>query len=237
MTANEEALDQIRHLKTQAKNRRDSGRFGRALGYLEKAAAVAKAHVGDPPQVNRDFAGELADVYGIMGGVTRRQGLSAETDDDRADALKLSVEYYDEGFKYEKPEYGVVNSYNLVNRLVGRILSDPSCLDDTLPEDAVPADESMEDMLRDAQKQIAAQVDESRNRDPWALADMALIEILLLPSATAGSAYGPLHRTSPPSYVYESALSTLRPLADTASDRRPELGRAVMELDARLAAR
>lgn len=239
MTSLDEKLDSIRNLKTKAKNRRDRDMFDRAAKILLQAAELGESGFDSGSVDSRpSYASELADVYGMLGGITRRQGLDAMDAEIRDSLLRESFEYYDRGYSYERSSFGVSDSYNLVNRLVSRILLDPSVLAKSTTDDASSDPEAaMLRMLEEAQHDVAQQIAESRNTDPWAHADQALLDLLVSESANATSAYGQLHRMSPPGYVYESALATLRPLADTAGAYRPELKVAVRDLESRLTSR
>lgn len=228
-------LSQIQTLKTKAKNRRDAERYEQALKFLERAAQLALSHYDSSPTT---FAPELADIYGMKGGVSRRQAdEAAEAGDSqlRREHLRQSRDAYDLGFEYEREEVGVVNSYNLVNRLVSRILDQPETLEGApLQDDEVLLPEALPGELEAAHREVDSQLAESRRGDAWALADRALLSLLLSDTTTARMAYGPLHSMSPPSYVYDSALSTLRPIAAVASGYRPELQIAVRDLESRL---
>src|SRR5688572_25277144 len=125
-------IEQVRDLKTSAKNQRDRGSKGysRALAMLEDAIAIANGELSTKPpaETRMAFAKELSDCYGLMGGVHRRCADESEGD-TRATQLKASIRAYDKGHRYESdPQYGIVDSYNLVNRLVVRLLLAPDAL-------------------------------------------------------------------------------------------------------------
>lgn len=228
-------LEDIRALKTKAKNRRDDGRYVPALRFLADAVDQATRGLDQAtsPAQRSTFAAELADIYGMMGGVERRLALEAEDGEARAEHLAESVRWYDEGYTYESEEYGVVSSYNLVNRLVGRVLADPELLADDDPGVDDGDHDVLQDQISDARRTVAGQLEESRSGDPWALADIALLD-LLGNTANATTAYSALHRVSPPEYVYRSALDTVQPLAELESVNQKELSTAVSELRAHL---
>jgi hypothetical protein len=227
-----EVVAEINDLKTKAKNRRDTGRFDRAMKMVMQAAALAEeAFASSSGAERRDLATQLSDVYGIAGGIARRQAFATEHGSERDDFLEESVRLYDQGYEFEQAEYGVVNSYNLVNRIVARVVARPEALDSAEP---VGADaEPLHEMIRHARDVVADQILDLRRSDPWALADQALLDVLETPSADATSAYGPLHRMSPPDYLYESALDTLRSLVEAIGATRPELSRAIKDLESR----
>lgn len=84
--------------------------------------------------------------------------------------------------------------------------------------------------LRIAEKVLDEQIGtEGRQKDPWAYSDLGLIRLLGgKPDALA--AYRELEQLRPPKFVYDSALATLQPLCDVASELRPELVQAVAQL-------
>lgn len=236
-------LDEIRALKTRAKNRRDDNRFPAALQYLERAATLAEqgrtyaqrsAHAGrvedrGPTSVDRDdvFVAELADIHGMMGGITRRAGLASPDADERRNQLTQSERHYRTGFTFEEAARPAATSYNRVNRIIARILLDPDSLDEGRGAAGDP--DAVRTQLRDAHKHVMRQLAMDRN-DPWLQADRALLEVLLSTDTSATHAYADLHATAPPTYVYESALDTLEPLAAVVADRRPQLRHAVEDL-------
>src|SRR5450631_1153419 len=120
-------IERIRDLKTGAKNQRDRGIKGypRAISMLQEAIAIARAELDESTVGERraQLATELSDCFGLLGGVERRWAEQCAADDDREQHLRDSVRAYDEGYKFESdPQYGIANSYNLVNRLLVRLL-------------------------------------------------------------------------------------------------------------------
>src|SRR5260370_37422267 len=95
------------------------------------------------------IAEQLADCWGILGGVYRSQG-------DLDEARKA----YDEGYKYESSNrFNVLNTYNRVNRLVVRILAKPDLLSDSAPlvED-IEEPATMRQLLGKADEEIELQL-------------------------------------------------------------------------------
>ena len=76
---------------------------------------------------------------------------------------------------------------------------------------------------------LVEQVGSVRVRDPWGYCDLGLLR-LLLGTPDAVPTYDELERLRPPKFVYESALATLEPLSEVASDLRPDLPIAVAQL-------
>jgi len=211
-------LQTIRELKTKAKNRRDLKRYESAATILDRAIALTEGDLTatDSPDWKAQLASELSDCFGLLGGVYRRWGLESEIPEERILHLRQSVEAYTRGCNLEVvEEYHIVNSYNMVNRLVSYILMKPDSLADS-PAQANPALNdplNVREELEKAEEAIRYQLREKRRGDIWALADFALVR-LLLEKDDPSPAYAEFNAQSPPDYAYESALSTLRPMAE-----------------------
>jgi len=219
-------LQTILDLKTKAKNRRDRGRYKIAVSILDEAIALSTQGLNSTKTAaarKSQFAKHLSDCFGMQGGIYRRWGLEvadeqpASAEQKRGEYLAKSIKAYGEGFSYESNDaYGIIDSYNLVNRLVSRILYDPTWLTNELPQlHALAAGEkplNMKTELERAKKIIAKQLKLPRRGDPWALADQALVT-MLLGQGDPASAYADLIAVSPPDYVYGSAIAALEPLA------------------------
>jgi hypothetical protein len=232
-------IEQVRDLKTSAKNQRDRGSKGypRALTTLEEATAIANAELStNPPAETRmSLAKELSDCYGLIGGVHRRCA-DESAGEKRATQLKASIRAYDEGHRYESdPQYGIADSYNLVNRLLVRLLLAP----DALTSDAATVlDANIEPLrlaheLEQAAATVRWQLTGPRRGNYWALADLALLEVLL-GRRTASTAYADFVGSSPPDFALTSAIAALKPLAELNIAPAPALGDAVNLLEERL---
>src|SRR5262245_49766966 len=122
----EDKLRIVRDLKTKAKNRRDLERYESAASFLETAIQILESALADSTMANRksQLASELADCYGLLGGINRRWGLSLTEPEKRQELLRESFNSYNKGYQeYEAhEEYRITNSYNLLNRLVSLLL-------------------------------------------------------------------------------------------------------------------
>jgi hypothetical protein len=232
-------IDRIRDLKTGAKNQRDRGIDGypSARTLLTEAIAMARTELACSTVADRriEMAIELSDCFGLIGGVQRRWADEAD-DGSRAEHLKDAVRAYDEGFGFESdPEFGIVNSYNLVNRLVVRLLLAPAALATDEPVLLAPdiAPMKLRDELDKAAATVRGQIAGPRRGDYWALADLALLEVLSGRSAPS-AAYADFLALSPPDFAYDSVLGGLRPLVELPLATAPELAAAVALLQARL---
>jgi hypothetical protein len=228
--------EQILEAKTAAKNLRDRGLKGyrRAVNRLQEA--IAKAQEGleetNVPDLRRNYARHLADCFGMIGGVERRWGLEGEAD-ERSSHLVASCQAYDAGCGFEWDEqYDIRASYNLVNRLTGRLLLCPDLLREerkTDPGFGLAPINFPEEM----QQAIGKIVDYLANKgDFWAEADLALLRMLTR-GEEPESAYAIFLSLSPPRYAFESALDGLRPLAALPLSSSRKLQAAVALLKAR----
>jgi hypothetical protein len=210
-------LDQIREFKTQAKNRRDMGLplYPRAETYLAQAIDLGRKNL-EQTELRSQIASELADCYGLLGGIQRRWALESPEGEERDKHLRDSIRAYDEGWLFESGGYGIVNSYGMVNRLISRLLVSPRALtggEVELGEDIKPLDVRTE--LENASKVIQQQLAKPRRDDYWATADLALVHALL-GKDDAMSLYMSFISKSPPDYAYNSVLDVLRPLSEEA---------------------
>jgi hypothetical protein len=216
----DKALDRVLALKANAKSARDDGDWPEARAYLGEAIDFMRELAAStaPP---RWLSIQFADVYGLIGGIEKRSGLPLDGQ-ERKRHLTASVEAYDKGFGYEKDlQAADVNTYNRVNRLVGRVLLDPHALEPGAADSAEVADG-----LEAAEKIVTEEIRSTRRKDPWAYCDLGTIQ-LLRGEPDALSVFQQLVLMRPQDYVYESALATLEPLCEAASEVRPELVSAV----------
>lgn len=216
-------FDDVLALKASAKSARDHGDWMGAIGDLKEAVFLLQRRTPDPStRLPSRLAAQFADTYGLIGGVQRRWGLQLDGR-ARQQHLEESIAAYDQGFHYEK-DLGLsdASTYNRVNRLVGQVLIDPHVLEGS-------RDATIENDLQQAEEILIEQFKPVRRKDPWAYFDLAVIRLLRgVPDAL--SVYNDLDRLRPPAFVYESALATLEPLAEVASDLRPDLVPAIARL-------
>jgi tetratricopeptide (TPR) repeat protein len=234
----ENLMQTVRDLKTKAKNRRDLGRYDSAVSILDKAISLIREELSSTNLADwkSRLASELADCYGLLGGIHRRWGLEAKTEQERASHLTESLQAYDRGYEFESAnEYKIVNSYNMVNRLVSRILLDPLSLSAAKPPEGSQSDNGLNvrERLEEAEQTIRNQLKVERRGDIWALADLALVT-LLLDHDDPISAYAEFNAKSPPDFAYESALSAIRPIAELRLPVADKLRDAVELLQAKV---
>jgi hypothetical protein len=221
----DDLLDRVRALKAAAKTARDNGEWQAAIGDLQDVISLLKAQMTDASSPRPSWLrSELADTYGLIGGIEKRWGLTLDGQ-ERRQHLEASLAAYDEGFEYEENlQRNEENTYNRVNRLVGRVLLDPGVLEKD--EGGGP---KISRELEEAETILTGQIQSVRQKDPWAYCDLGTIR-LLRGEQDALRTFRNVDRLRPPAFVYESTLNTLEPLRDVAGDWRPDLVQAVDQL-------
>jgi hypothetical protein len=220
----------ILDLKTQAKNRRDLKRWDRAAALIKQAIALAEEeyHSTRALEWHATMASELADCWGILGGIERRWALEPSTDaGQRLEHLQRSIEAYDEGYEYEKESSSSeTGTYNKLNRLLVRLLRAP----ELLATHGRAAEGVMN--VRAELEELDEQISQHATDNVWTAADMALLNVLL-GRQDAASAYAAFERMKPPDFARQSALDVLMPLAQLDLPTAAGLRDAVSRLGAR----
>jgi hypothetical protein len=221
----DDLLDRVRALKAAAKTARDNKEWQGAIGYLQDAISLLEARMADESSPQPSWLrSELADAYGLKGGIEKRWGLTLDGQ-ERQQHLEASLAAYNDGFEYEKKlQRNEENTYNRVNRLVGRVLLNPGVLE---KDEGGVSEISGE--LGEAERILTGQIQSVRQKDPWAYCDLGTIR-LLRGEQDALRTFKNLDRLRPPAFVYKSTLNTLEPLRDVAADMRPDLVQAVDQL-------
>lgn len=228
--------EQILDLKNEAKNQRARGLKGYARALARLTAAIELVEQGlDGTSVAvaiRELTKDLADCYGMIGGVERRWALEGEPAEEMLH-LARSCAAYDEGHRHEwDPQHGTPASYNLVNRLTGRLLIRPDLLglDEAvdlggelgrlnLPQELTKARTLINDML-------------ANKGNFWVEADLALLEVLM-GRADASTAYATFISLKPPGYAFSSVLDGLHPLVLKQVATKPGIQAAIELLESR----
>jgi hypothetical protein len=233
----ENLLQTVRELKTKAKNRRDLERYENAATFVNKAIQILQPALNDTTSTDlkSQIALELVDCYGLLGGINRRWALSSTDSQERLLRLQASFDAYDRGYReYEACEdYKITNSYNQLNRLVSYLLVNPSSLSDAPSNLSEGETLSLKKALEQAGESIRQQLTLGRRGDIWALADLALVN-LLLDRENPAAAYANFIMASPPDYAYDSVLSVLRSLASLRLSISAKLVEAIQLLEAEL---
>lgn len=240
--------EEIRSLKTEAKNCRDQERYEAGVQVLTDELAIpsipfirkelSSASLSD--ENKKKLASELADCLGLLGGIFRRWALEPDTaTGERAFRLQNSVDAYEEGYKVERqPEFNIISSYNMLNRLVSYILLRPDSMLGSLTDQATG--HGIYDVKQELEKaksiilEQLAKKKKAGEKDVWGEADLALVTLLLDSHNDPVSIYADFNALSPSEDVYESALSTLRPLAKLDMPAAQKLKTAVKLLETKL---
>lgn len=189
--------------KRAAQRARKNNQPDHAVALLDEAISALLSemdHLSDEARLGeagRKLAEALADTYGTKGGVLR----TAKRYDE-------SVRAYDRGYDYESdPAYRITNSYNLTQRLVARIFAVPERLSEVTWKDDRTA---YPDSFQGAEQEVSRQLVGARVNDPWAMADRALLVLLLLGDLLEEQqAWRRIVRSEPPAYVFSSTLAAI----------------------------
>lgn len=212
---------------------RAEAEFGQSLRAMEGAIQYLKEiGVPDPESGEGASAGEvevaqqLADCWGMVGGVYRAQRRLAEAKDA-----------YDNGYEFESSKrFNILSTYNRVNRLVVRILQSPQLLSDSPPAVTdVPGreGETIPALLSEAAEEVERQLREGRKDRTWALADLVMVRLLggLGGVDAALSAFDESVSENDP-FPHHSMLKVVRELAEAqlpVADKLIEVGERLRE--------
>jgi hypothetical protein len=194
----EQVLLHAKSERVGAKSATNRGRLDRAREILTSVIDLLKSSLAEDASAEarvttsrNEVARVLADTYGMLGGVERRRG-----------ALREALSAYASGCKLEQdPEFGIVDSYNLVNELVLKILIDPSSFG------------GLADELLRAAETVREQVRGPRRDQWWAWADAALLELLVGNGQAADQAYHNFAKNGPGRSGFTSVVDVLAELA------------------------
>jgi tetratricopeptide (TPR) repeat protein len=200
--------------KDSALRDRDAGNLESALSLITEATnqldklwehkgeSINRAGANASPE-ERDLVEALAETYGVKGGILRSDGKPEE-----------AVRAYDKGLTFEQhPARKVDNSYNLVQRLINRVLVAPHRVGATKWE---VVSKDMWKELEKAGHELHRQITTSRVNDPWAAADMIMVQLLLDPQGSSkgkeqnDDALQKFESLKPKARVYASTLRALK---------------------------
>jgi tetratricopeptide (TPR) repeat protein len=178
-----DVVTEARNLKNRAMNQRDVGNWQGALDLLADARRMLEQALEDLAKGSDEQPSDLLafetsvrkqlyQLLGSIGGVYRRRAASA---DRQPGDLETAIKLYDAGCETEKL---FPDSYNLTQRLVTRVMLQPSA---ALTEAATVAKIDLREEMRKAKRTIEEQTSETgpRKNDEYAFADAAMIAILL----------------------------------------------------------
>jgi hypothetical protein len=149
----------------------------------------------------RELTAALVDAHGTLAGALRADPEPSSRDRKLAEACDA----YDLGADLElSRDYGVSGSYCLTQRLVTRFLIDPGRFGarDWTDRTRAGAIVQFPRNFEEAEQLVRRQLVATRQHDPWAMADHALLLLLLLArTETERAAWDRLTRAAAPSYV------------------------------------
>jgi hypothetical protein len=226
-----DVIESARTLKSRAMDARDRRDFAGAIRLLSEARAgleselrdlePKRADKGSPGRFEQEVAAQLAHILGSMGGVYRR-----------AKDYPASIESYDAGYRFEDPgaPYGIVNSYNLTQRLVSRVFMNPHAVDEAgVTVQGLP----LWDELEAAEREIERQRTGKRRHDEYAAADLATVALLKGDADWRDKLDAFLYsKPKPQPYAIEvtlDVLASLRERLSETSEASPELTSRVTE--------
>lgn len=194
-----------------------NGRTGEAVRLLDEAVAALESHLGriegDAPatEAERRVASELAETYGLLGGIHRRRG-----------ALEHAVAAYDRGRSYEAADrYQLESTYASLNWVVTSVIADPASLEG---EGEVAGE------LGRLRRGLARRTEGSEAFDPWLEGDVALAAVL---SGESGEdAWRSFLRSAPVSAV-EAYAATIAKLSELDTPCRAALVASLTALQGR----
>jgi hypothetical protein len=184
--------------------------------WKQRRESIDNAGANASPE-ERNLVEALAESYGVKGGILRSDGQPEQ-----------AVHAYDTGLTFEQhPARKADNSYNLVQGLINRVLVAPHLVG---APDWEVLGRNMWQELENASSELRRQIASSRSRDPWAAADMIMVQLLLSPQDPGNGkqqvdeAWWKFESLKPKPFVYESTLRTLKDLEKSleqvAEDRR-----------------
>jgi tetratricopeptide (TPR) repeat protein len=211
----DKVLDRVQQLKSDAKFDRDFGDYKSALGSLLEALDLLRPEYeslsNDPARNGEDdkerLRRELADCYGMAGGLYRRMTVG-----DSMENLRRSEEMYREGLKYERDD-----TYNLTNSIVIPILRDPGSFD------------YQKARIDEALKILHEQVRGKRKDQWWAWADLGLLTLLSGDLPAALEAYAQFRLVGARAQDYESTIQVLEGLSERLQESNAALSQRIKE--------
>lgn len=178
-------IDQVKRLKLDAKADRDFEDYGEAIEKIKRAVKLLEIEIPTAqPEYRQELERQLADCYGIWGGLLRRM-----------EDFNASIAKYKEGLKYETDD-----SYNLSNSIVVSIILDPTQL------------ETQRENIRSGIQTVQQQVEGPRKSQWWAWADLGLFQLLVGEWDAAIRAYAEFDNAGARAADYDSHIAVLNDL-------------------------
>jgi tetratricopeptide (TPR) repeat protein len=154
-----------------------------------------------------EIARALADSYGMLGGIYRRQG-----------RLEEAINAYTTGSNVEQNErYDIINSYNLTNSLVLPVVVHPEHVEKNRSE------------IQRAADLVRGQVQGKRRDQWWAWADLGLLALLSDQPDVAKEAYAQFRRNGARASDFRSTIAVLKECQDALRASNPALAQRLNE--------
>lgn len=209
----EERLEELRARKKEATVLRNLGEFDDALTIfdevieqLEQMRTEDDVDPGDAAEIRT----ELADTFGMKGGVYRRF--------DNPPRLEDALSEYKKGRAIEKIDGK--STYNLTNTITLRI---------TLGE-ALPTDSDMRDDLKVATEKLEQDTQGARDDEWWAWSDLGQFHLLRNELDEARRSYERALKTGPTRGECKRHITILKELANATKENVPVVARNIDEV-------
>lgn len=202
-------LDEARALKKKATALRNRGEFSRAEEALDEAIRVLEAPRPDcvpSPADMREVRGELADTYGMKGGICRRIG--------KPDAALAA---YKKGKEIED-EDDLGTTYNRSNVITLSITA----------KESAPTDPDIRKSLRSVIEHLEVETAGPRKDEWWAWSDLGQFYLLNGEADKARAAYAnAISKTGASASEIKRHATILAELAEKTKDTAPEIAASI----------
>lgn len=199
---NNMSIDEVLSLKRRAVALRNNEMYIRALDILDdaiKQLEVLRAGASDDERLSNILRSELADTYGMKGGIYRR-----------LEYPKKALINYSKGAELEMNS--TLSTYNLGNKILLSIMLGDSRVDE----------ESTRTNLHTAINKLKQQVSGGRSDEWWAWADLGQFYLLNRDIENAKSAYAAGRETGPSPSEYQRSLDILAEVSSALEKEHPE---------------
>jgi hypothetical protein len=213
----------VAKLKEEAKAARDFDDFPAAIAALSRAIEILTRELGGVvtlPESEREarrleIERELADFYGMKGGLHRREAMGS-SGSERDVHLEKAQQMYEHGVHFERGD-----SYNLTNTIVIPLIRNPERLAELQPKAAK------------ARNIVERQIQGGRATQWWAWADLALLNLLAGDLSRALDAYAQFGRAGAQVRDCQSTINVLQDLQAVwpTGEMRQRLADAIKFLD------
>jgi tetratricopeptide (TPR) repeat protein len=200
-------VDDVRSVKLWAIAMRNLGDFDSAMKLLDDAGAALERMRSDPdlgPGAAAEVRVELADTYGMKGGVYRRHN-----------RLHEAYGEYRKGREVEKIDEQ--STYNLSNVIALGVAE----------ERISPLERSMKADIEKAIAELNKKIGGTRTDEWWAWSDLGQLYLLQANDARALDAYERARKTGPATDEYQRHIAGLRQLLEATRNMAPDVAHAI----------